>query len=186
MPHSDDAAAEDFLDDSLKMRASFAEGSIAMSVAEKLRAHLARKHVNFDLAPHRRTINARSSARAVQISPGCVAKSVLVRTRDSYYLAVLPASRHISWSKLSKSLGETCALATEKELDQLFEDCAPGAIPAVGECYGIDVIIETSICEPPDLYFEGGDHRTLVHVSQAQFVELSENARFAHFAEALE
>jgi Ala-tRNA(Pro) deacylase len=167
------------------MRASFAEGSAAMSVAEKLRAHLARKHIDFDVAPHRRTIDARSSARAVQISPGCLAKSVVVRTHDSYYLAVLPASRHISWSRLSRSLGETCVLATEKELDQLFEDCAPGAIPAVGECYGLDVIIETSICESPDLYFEGGDHRTLVRVSQAQFIELSENARFAHFAATL-
>jgi Ala-tRNA(Pro) deacylase len=73
-------------------------------------------------------------------------------------------------------------MATEQELDQLFEDCAQGAIPAIGECYGLDVIVEASICDPPDVYFEGGDHTTLVRISQAQFAQLSENARFAHFA----
>lgn len=157
-----------------------------MSVAAKLGAHLARKHIDFEVAPHGRTTDATSSAESAHISPHCLAKAVVLRMSDGYCLAVLPASQRISWSRVSRVLGETCALATENELDQLFDDCAHGAIPAIGECYGLDVIVEASICDPPDVYFEGGDHTTLVHVSREQFTQLNENARLAHFAAALE
>ncbi len=157
-----------------------------MTIAAKLRAHLARKQIDFDVAPHRRTTDAMSSAEASHISPDCLAKGVVVRASDGYFLAVLPASQRISWSRLNALVGEPCFIATEKELDQLFEDCAHGAIPAIGECYGLDVIVEASICDPLDVYLEGGDHTTLVRVNQAQFARLSENARLAHFAAALE
>lgn len=157
-----------------------------MSIAAKLRMHLVRKQIEFDVSPHSRTTSAMSSAEVCRLSPDCVAKGVVIRAGDGYFLAVLPASQRINWSRLERSLGETCVLAAEKELDQLFEDCAHGAIPPVGECYGLDMIVEPDICDPPDVYFEGGDHTTLVHVSQTQFARLSENARFTHFAAALE
>ena len=97
-------------------------------------------------------------------------------------LAVLPASRRISRVDLKAELGEDFALATENELEQLFEDCVLGAIPPIGECYGLDAVVETTVCDQPDVYFEGGDHATLVHVSQAQFAELTGHAPHAHFA----
>jgi len=157
-----------------------------MSIAAKLGAHLARKQIQFDLAPHRRTNDAMSSANASHVSPDCLAKGVVFRAKDGYFLAVLPASQRIRRSMLDAVVGESCVMATEQELDQLFEDCAHGAVPPVGECYGLDVIVEPSLCGSPNIYFEGGDHKTLVHVSQAQFAQLSENARRAHFSTALE
>ncbi len=54
----------------------------------------------------------------------------------------------------------------------MFGDCERGAIPPIAEAYGLDAIIEPSICDQPDVYFEGGDHATLVRVSQAQFAAL--------------
>ena len=157
-----------------------------MPITAHLSEHLARKQIKFDIASHRRTKTAITSAKASHISADCLAKGVVLRARDGYFVAVLPASLRINLSRLDKLVGETCALATERELDQLFEDCAHGAVPAVGECYGLDVIVEASICDAPDVYFEGGDHTTLVHVSREQFAQLSENARFAHFAAARE
>jgi Ala-tRNA(Pro) deacylase len=157
-----------------------------MSIAAKLLKHLNRKQIVFDVAQHRTTYNAMSSAESCRISPDFIAKGVVLRTSEGYTLAVLPASQRISRSRLQSVLGEACLLATENELDQLFEDCAHGAIPPIGECYGLDVVVEASICDPPDIYFEGGDHATLVHISQKQFAQLTKNARFAHFAAALE
>lgn len=157
-----------------------------MSIAAKLGEHLTRKQIAFDLASHRRTSDSMSSADASHISPDCLAKAVVVRSRDGYFLAVLPASQRISWSRLGTLLGGSCAMATESELDQLFEDCAHGAIPPVGECYGLDVIVDPSICDAPSVYFEGGDHTTLIRVSQSQFARLRENARLVPFGEALD
>jgi len=73
-------------------------------------------------------------------------------------------------------------LASEGEIEGLFEDCARGAVPAVGECYGLDTVIDDSLDEQPDVYFEGGDHATLVHMSHAQFANLTAAARHASFS----
>jgi Ala-tRNA(Pro) deacylase len=152
-----------------------------VSIAASLQKHLSRKHIEYDVVSHSPTMTSILSAEACRVSPDRLAKAIVVRTGDRYVLAVLPASHRISRTGLKAELGENFALATENELDQLFEDCARGAIPPIGECYGLDAVVEPSICNTPDIYFEGGDHVTLVHVSQAQFAELTGNARRACF-----
>ncbi len=153
-----------------------------MSIAASLQKHLSRKRVAYDVVPHPPTTASVATAQACRVPPERLAKGVVVRTTDGYVLAVLPASRRISRAGLRAELGETFAFASENELEQLFEDCVPGAIPPIGECYGLDAVVERSICDQPDVYFEGGDHATLIHVSQTQFAELTGNARHARFA----
>ena len=97
-------------------------------------------------------------------------------------LAVLPASRHIRLPDLKVQIGEDVDLADEGEIKALFPDCALGAVPPVGECYDLDVIVDDSIGEQPDVYLEGGDHTTLVHVDRAQFARLMAQARHGQFS----
>ena len=153
-----------------------------MPIAATLQKHFSRKHIDYEVVPHAPTEASISTARACRVPPDRVAKGVVVRTEDRYVLAVLPASRRISRTELKAELGENFAFANENELEQLFEDCAPGAIPPIGECYGLDAVVEPSICDQPEVYFEGGDHATLVHVSQTQFAHLTANAPHARFA----
>ena len=44
------------------------------------------------------------------------------------------------------------------------------------------MIIDTSIDRQPDLYFEAGDHATLIHLSEAEFARLNEQARHGSFS----
>jgi Ala-tRNA(Pro) deacylase len=74
------------------------------------------------------------------------------------------------------------SLATEDKLGRLFEDCEPGAIPPIGAAYGVPVILDESVCGATDLFFEGGDHRSLVHISSEAFQRLTKNARRARFS----
>ena len=67
-------------------------------------------------------------------------------------------------------------MAAESEIDRLFADCAHGAVPAAGICYGLDVIVDDSIEMQPDVYIEAGDHETLLHLGRAQFARLTTNA----------
>jgi len=153
-----------------------------MSIAASLQRHLSRKRVEYDVVSHPPTMASVPTAMASHVSPDSLAKGVVVRTADRYVLAVLPASRRISRADLKAELGENFAFASENELEQLFEDCAPGAIPPIGECYGLDAVVEPSICDQPDIYFEGGDHATLVHVTRTQFAKLMGGAAHARFA----
>lgn len=155
-----------------------------MTISPTLQTHLDRNHIEYDLIPHPPTTSSGSTAEACHISGRCVVKGVVLRRDDGgYVMAALPASHHIKLDDLEMQFGENFDFATEDELAELFPDCALGAIPPVGECYGLDLIADDSVHEPPEVYFEGGDHATLVHMTQAQFEKLTGTVPHAHFGD---
>ena len=60
----------------------------------------------------------------------------------------------------------------EDELQDLFEDCSFGAVPALGQVYGLPVIWDQSLLKMDDIYFEGGDHKNLIHLDHGSFMQL--------------
>jgi len=138
--------------------------------------------IRYDLVPHEPTLSALGSAHAGHIPSDRLAKAVVLNDGGRYKLAVLPASHHLQLSDLRAELGHEVDLASEPEAADVFRDCALGAVPAVGACYGLDVIIDNSIDPQRELYFEGGDHATLVHVSGAEFARLNPQARHGSFS----
>lgn len=153
-----------------------------MAIALTLERYLDTKHVKYDVIAHEPTNSSRQTAEACHIPGDRLAKAVLLRDEVGYALAVLPASHHIRLSELRRQFGDDVDLATEREIADLFQDCVRGAIPALGECYGLDVVVDDSIEEQPEVYFEGGDHATLVHMSHAQFAGLTATARRGCFS----
>jgi len=95
---------------------------------------------------------------------------------------VLPASCHLRLGELQDYLARPIGLATEKEVGQLFDDCELGAIPAVGIPYGMEMIVDDSLSEQPDVYFEAGDHMSLIHVNAMAFQRLTADARHGRFS----
>ena len=153
-----------------------------MAIAPTLERYLASKHIDYDLIKHQPTISSTRTAEACRISGDLLAKPVVLRDGSGYILAILPASHHIRLADLTLRLGFDVDLATEHEIEQLFDDCAPGAVPPAGECYGLDVIVDDSIERQPEVYLEGGDHATLIHLSRAQFARFTSNAWRGHFS----
>jgi Ala-tRNA(Pro) deacylase len=153
-----------------------------MAIALTLQKYLAAKNIRYDLMTHQPTRCSRETAKVCHVSGDCVAKGVLLRDETGYALAILPASHHIRLSELRSQLGDDVDLATEYEAAELFPDCSRGALPALGECYGLDMLVDDSIEEQPEVYFEAGDHRTLIHMSHAQFATLTATARHGRFS----
>jgi Ala-tRNA(Pro) deacylase len=112
-----------------------------------------------------------------------LAKAIVLRRSAGYMLAVLPASRHVRLSDLRDQLGDDVEMAEEAEIDPLFPDCAHGAIPPIGQCYALPLIVDDSIEAQSEIYMEAGDHETLLHMSHAQFIRLMGNARHGRFSE---
>lgn len=155
----------------------------AMSVAPKLRDYLDTQHVDYEILEHRPTQSAMQSARACQIPAEQLAKAVLLDTRDDYLLAVLPSDRRLDLAELREELGAKPRLADENELTVIFNDCAMGAVPAVGMGYGVATIVDDRLTEQSDIYFEGGDHASLIHVDKSGFRELTKSAQHGQFSE---
>ncbi|HEY8009227.1 MAG TPA: YbaK/EbsC family protein [Methylocella sp.] len=156
-------------------------GGFIMAIAPTLQRYLD-QNVTYGVIPHEPTMSSMRTAQICQISGDCLAKGIVLRHDSDYVLAVLPASHHIRLSELRMQLGDDVDLASENEIAELFRDCVYGAVPAVGVCYALDVIVDDSIEEQPEIYMEGGDHATLVHMGHAQFAQLTVDARHGCFS----
>jgi Ala-tRNA(Pro) deacylase len=158
-----------------------------MSIAPTFQKYLTAENIEYDVIPHEPTLSSARTAEACRISEENLAKGVVLRRdRDGgYLLAVLPASRHVRLSDLRNEFGEDIEIAEEAEVDQLFWDCAHGAVPPVGRCYGLPVVVDDSIDAQLEIYMEAGDHKTLLHVGNAQFARMMADARHSRFSERL-
>ena len=152
-----------------------------MAIAPILQKHLDR-NVTYDVLTHDPTMSSTRTAQACHVSGERLAKAIVLRHDGRYLLAILPATHHVRLADLKTQIGDDVDLANEDEIKRLFPDCAPGAVPPVGECYELDVIVDNSIQAQPDVYLEGGDHTTLIHMDQAQFSRLMAEARHGRFS----
>jgi Ala-tRNA(Pro) deacylase len=156
---------------------------VVMAIAATLQKYLDDRDVTYDVISHEPTGSSWDTAQISHIPGNRLAKGILLRDQQGYWLAVLPASHFLRLSELKLDLGRV-DLAGEDEIAEIFPDCVRGAIPPVGECYGLDVIIDSSIDQQPELYLEGGDHATLIHMSQAEFARLNTRARHGAFTDS--
>ena len=134
------------------------------------------------MIPHAPTPTASQAAQASHISGDQIAKAVVLRDGDGFLLAVLPASHHVSLELVQASLGRPVELAAEREASDLFSDCDVGAIPPIGQLYGVEVIIDESLVGLDQICFEGGDHQSLVQVTGEDFSRLMSSAREPRFS----
>lgn len=153
-----------------------------MAIAITLQQYLVDHGVTYDTLAHPQTPSASRTAQASHVPGDRLAKAVMLRKGSEYVLAVVPASRRLRMSALRRWLKEPVGLATEEEFCDLFPDCDIGAIPALGDAYGLATLVDKSLEEQPDVYFEAGDHRTLIHVTGEQFRSLMENAPQGRFS----
>jgi Ala-tRNA(Pro) deacylase len=147
-----------------------------MTIAASVESYLTHAGVHYDLIAHPHTSNSTYSAQAAHIPGDRLAKCVMLEDSSGYVMAVLPATHRVNLGALRQRLGRELGLATESELVGVFTDCEPGAIPPLGEAYGVDAIVDQSLVGSPDVYFEAGDHCALVHVSGSDFIRLMGDA----------
>jgi Ala-tRNA(Pro) deacylase len=152
-----------------------------MRIATKLAQYLVNEAVEYDLVSHPHTETASASAAASRVPADRVAKGVVLKGGDGFMLAVLPASRHIQFDELRRLLDSDVDMANEEQVETLFVDCEPGSVPALGAAYGLKVVVDDSLAQLSDIYFEAGDHSSLVHVNGTSFQKLMGNARHGSF-----
>lgn len=153
-----------------------------MAIAMIVQQYLANREVEYEAVAHPPTQTSMESAQASHVAGERIAKGVVLKAEDGFLLAVLPASHHIRFGHLTKWLDEEVGLATEEEITTLFADCEIGAVPAVGDAYGLEVILDDSVTEQSEVYFEGGDHATLVRLTAGNFRKLVGNVPHTQFS----
>ncbi len=153
-----------------------------MTIPQTVADFMQEKQVRFTIVTHPSSQTSLESAHSAGVSDEKVAKGVLLSTREKFLLAVLPATRELELTTLELEMDSPLMVTPEENLRKAFGDCAPGAVPALGAAYGIQTVVDDSLADMDDVYFEAGDHRELIHVSGDDFRRLQPDARFTSFS----
>jgi Ala-tRNA(Pro) deacylase len=143
-----------------------------MEMATTLIRYLAQHGVAYDRIPHQHTDSSINSAHATHIPDDVLAKPIILKDREGYLMVVIPASSHLQVHRLNRLLHRNMGLASEADLNHLFTDCEPGAVPPFGQAYGLDTIIDYSLTHCHAVYCEAGNHEELIQVKGSDFRRL--------------
>lgn len=153
-----------------------------MGMSVRLFTYLRDRGVDYEEVRHPREASASRIAEKVHITGDRLAKAVLVKGDGGFRIAVVPSTCRVDLASLSHMLDERIGLATEEDIESRFRDCDAGALPPLGEPYGMKVCIDDTLREQPDIWFEAGDHKTLVHMSGEDFTRLMGDAEHGSIA----
>lgn len=109
---------------------------------------------------------------AGRVPRGLAARSVLLADEHGYFVAVVPSSRALSLGAIEAIRHGTVSMAREDACAALFDDCRPGAVPALARPYGLPIVVDEGVLASRDVYFEGGDGEGLVQMRAAEFLRL--------------
>jgi Ala-tRNA(Pro) deacylase len=143
-----------------------------MAIARTLMSYLEERGIRYDLKEHRHAETALEIAHAANVPVHQVAKAVVLCDDAGYVVSVLPANHSLEIDWVNEQLGRNLGLACEGEFSKLFADCEPGAVPALGEAYGIKVIWDDELAYTSDIYIEAGDHEHLIWLDRHDFKKL--------------
>ena len=152
-----------------------------MSIANTVGSYLDSHHVEYELMSHPVSYSSHATANASHIREDHIAKAVVLKDDKGYAMVVIPGSDWVKLHALQKELGRDFHLAEEFELKGLFKDCEIGAIPPIGQAYGLETYLDERLNSLANVYFEAGDHQHLVHVEGEGFHELFRGIRHGHF-----
>jgi Ala-tRNA(Pro) deacylase len=155
-----------------------------MTIAKRLKAYLDAEGVKYETVDHPRTATARETAEAAHVPGSRLAKTVVIHVEAGPLLAVVPSSHRVDLGALQSLLDRRLGLASETEIGALFDDCDIGAAPPVGPAYNVPTVVDESLSGLDRVWFEGGDHRTLVSIAGADFDRLMRTAQHGEFSHA--
>ncbi|MEJ1334927.1 MAG: YbaK/EbsC family protein, partial [Candidatus Sedimenticola sp. (ex Thyasira tokunagai)] len=145
-----------------------------MAIASQLEKYLQQREVEYQVVAHPHSEYSMETAAKAHVHGDALAKGVLVKDDDGYLLVVVPADYHIELDSLHKLLRQEVAMVGEATLGEVFSDCELGAVPPVGMAYGIKTVWDpkSSLGKLSEIFFEAGDHQSLLRMSGEQFHEL--------------
>jgi Ala-tRNA(Pro) deacylase len=147
-----------------------------MGIALTLQQYLDDRHVDYEVTTHKHTSCSSQTVLASHVPGDALAKAVVLTREGGFVVAVVPASCKVELDAVERMLHCPVRIAGEEEIDGLFPDCEAGAVPPIVAAYALDAIVDDRLEQQPEIYLEGGDHRSLIHVHGDRFRDLMRDA----------
>jgi len=144
-----------------------------MPILAKLRECLEANKVPYSVHSHPEAYTAQEIAALQHVKGRQLAKVVMVRAGERAVMLVLPADRRVDFDKLRAALGtRDVRLAQESEFRDLFPECEVGAMPPLGNLYGVPVYADRSLEKDEEIVFNAGTHTLTAKLAWRDYVAL--------------
>jgi len=140
---------------------------------KRLTDYLDRNKVKYIAMSHSPAFTSEEIAAIAHLPGREIAKTVMIKIDGKMTMIVLPASYMIDFSELRRALSaQKTELASEAEFKGVFPDCEVGAMPPFGNLFGIDVVVEKSLCLDEEIAYNAGSHKELLRMAYKDFERL--------------
>lgn len=154
-----------------------------MTIAQRVQTYLHRQGVQYRRRRHPYASRSAQAACSCGVPMQQMVKGVLVQDEAGQHVLVLiPADRQLSLFHLSQAMRRGFVLVGEDHVQAQFQDCRDGAVPAFGQAYNLETVVDDSLLRKPELFMEAGDHEELLQLSQEQFRSLTRDCVCGYFS----
>ena len=146
-----------------------------MAVNEKLSEYLESSGKPWESLSHSETLSSVDEARALGIDPDEVAKTLVLKGREGYALAVIPGGHRLDMHKVRDATGDkTIRLASEDDLKRDFPDYELGAAPPAPGLLDLRAFVDPTVGSREWIVFAAGTHTDSVRMKTVDLIELSD------------
>jgi Ala-tRNA(Pro) deacylase len=147
-----------------------------MAIPQRIREYLDSQKVTHEWLHHPQAFTSQEVAHSLHISGKHLAKTVVLEGDGKLVMAVIPASHRLNPQDLQAVLEvKRLEMLPESELEKLFPDCERGAIPPLGNLYGIEVWVDRAVSESEEIVFCAGSHVDCVRMAYSDFADLTKS-----------
>ena len=136
----------------------------------RLEEFLGARGARYESIAHEEAVTAQEGAAATHVSGWSWAKVVIVKEREGYAMAVLPACCAIDMNRLKGLIGLG-------EIRKAFPGCELGAVPPFGRLFGVPTLVEEALVDQGDIAMPAGDHRSAIRMRATEYLRLAEPRR---------
>src|SRR6266478_5923252 len=117
---------------------------VPMEIPKQLIDCLDQNKVQYEILHHAEAVTAQRIAQAEHVKGRHQAKVVMLKSGD----------QHFDLEKVEKAIGKSVSLGKENDFKSLFPDSAIGAMPPLGNLYGLPTYVDKHLAEQDYIVFE--------------------------------
>ncbi|MBY6212945.1 YbaK/EbsC family protein [Microbulbifer agarilyticus] len=154
-----------------------------MTMAPTVSRYLDNHSVHYRVIPHEHSATSRESAHKADVREDRVAKAILLKDDQGMVMVVIPASSGLDMRAVRDETGRNqLEMVSESEFGNIFSDCELGALPPLGQAYGLTTLVDTGLDSRDTIYLESGDHESLVALDGEDFDRLMATSRHCNLS----
>lgn len=153
-----------------------------MAIAETVRGYIEGRGAAYQPLPHPAAGSSHENAEAAHVPEDHIAKAVILHDRQGEIMVVVPGDAWVRLHAVNAALARELVIAHEADAARHFPDCEPGAIPPLGPAYGMATLVDEAVTALAFVFFEAGDHQTLIKMGTDEYLALLDGARRGHFS----